>query len=108
MKKLLCLACLAVLGSTLMGCLAAPVVPPYGIAYTNFKAPLDVDYDPTSVAGKSGYAQTESVLGLVAWGDASARTAADDAHLKTIDGADYEYFNVLGVYQKFTTIVYGH
>lgn len=107
MKKLLCLASLVASVAGLTGCLGAPVVPPYGIVYTNYKAPLDVDYDPTTIGGKDGYSQTESVLGLVAWGDASGAAAAEDAGIKTIHHADYEYFNVLGVYQRYRTVVYG-
>jgi len=91
----------------LTGCLTAPVIPPTGAMFSQFKAPLDIDYQATPVRGKVGTAQTQSILGLVAWGDASARTAADNAGISKIEYADYDYFNVLGVYQRYDTIVYG-
>ena len=85
----------------------APVVPPTGFVYSNIKAPLDVDYKDTVLVGKKGEASTKEVLGF-AWGDASIEAAAKSSGIKTIDHADYRYVNVLfGIYQKYTTIVYG-
>ena len=91
----------------LQGCLSAPVVPPIGIIYTELRAPLDVDYQATPVTGKSGSAESMSILGLVATGDASAKAAADNGGIKKIEHADYYYFNVLGVVQRYRTVVYG-
>ncbi len=48
-----------------------------------------------------------SILGAVSWGDCSINAAAKDGGLSTIDSADYKYYNILGVYQTFTTIVHG-
>jgi hypothetical protein len=91
----------------LCGCAyRAPVVPPVGIVYTNHRAPLDVEYHDTTL-GKRGTASSHSVLGLVAWGDASAEAAASAGGIKTIEHADLEYLNVIFIYQRFTTIVYG-
>ena len=88
------------------GCYTVPVKPPLGWVYTDVKAPLDVDYKDTPV-GKSGEASTNAILSLVSWGDASSEAAAANGKLTTIDNADYEYFNVLCVYERFTTIVHG-
>lgn len=98
-----------VVGSVcLSGCLIAPVIPPAGMVYTGYSAPLDLDYQATPTAGtKVGRASTMSVLGLVAWGDGSAEAAARAGMIQTIDGADYEYLNVLGVFQRYTTVVRG-
>ena len=91
----------------LTGCLVAPVVPPIGFAFTDIQAPLDIDYDPTVVDGEVGISESISILGLIAIGDASAKTAAHDARITTIEHADYEYFNVLGVFQRYRTVVSG-
>ncbi|MFA4945084.1 MAG: TRL domain-containing protein [Lentisphaeria bacterium] len=88
------------------GCLVAPFQPPTGIVSV-YRAPLDLDMAQTPVATKEGQASAHCVLGLVAWGDASAHAAAANGHLKTIHSADYDYLNILGLYQKTTVIVQG-
>lgn len=107
MKKFALLA--AICGAALFGtgCLVAPVQPPYGIVYTQYKAPLDYDQANSAVGKKSGMSSTMSIIGLVAIGDGSVATAAQNGGLTTISGADYEYTNILGIYQKYTTIVTG-
>jgi hypothetical protein len=108
MKRLV--LAVAMLGSTaamLTGCYSAPVKPPVGYIYSEYKAPLDADFDQTKVSMKPGTAESISILGLFAQGDCSAQAAAAQGGIKTIHGADYTFFNVLGVYQRFTTVVYG-
>lgn len=107
MKLLAMFAVLALACVGLTGCLRAPVIPPMGCIYSQFDAPLDIDYDKTVVTGKKGSAQSMSVLGLVALGNASARAAAQAGGISTIEHADYTYFNVLGVIQRYDTVVYG-
>jgi hypothetical protein len=85
----------------------APVIPPMGYGYTHVTAPLDVDVDDTNVGEREGRSSTVAVLGLFAYGDASIHSAAKEGRLSIIDHADYEYINILGIWQKFTTIVYG-
>jgi len=94
--------------SLLTGCLTAPFVPPPGAAFTQFSAPLDVDFQNTDLAGmKKGTSEAISILGLFAFGDASSKAAAESAQISKIVHADYDYFNILGVFQKTTVIVYG-
>ena len=103
---LLTLACVSVL--LVSGCAyVAPVVPPLGWIYSDISAPIDTDANQTTVAPKVGESESMSILGLVALGDASIRTASANANISKIDHVDYSYFNVLFVYQKFTTRVYG-
>lgn len=97
----------AVAVASMSSCLSAPFMPPLGAAYANVKAPLDVDYKDTAVTTKTGKASTTCILGLLSWGDASTQTAAAKGGLKTISHADYEHFNVLGIYQKTTVVVEG-
>lgn len=107
MKKLLLCLGLAVCLTSLTGCLVAPVVPPLGTVFTEIQAPLDITYDGSAVTGKSGVSESMAILGLVAIGDASANAAAKEGNITTINHADYEFFNVMGVYQRYRTVVYG-
>ena len=110
MKKLIGFKILAALIMSVMtGCVTAPFVPPQGFAFSQTTAPLDLEYEDTKIAGtKSGKAEVVSILGLVTVGDASSKTAAANGGITTIDHADYEHFNILGIFQKTTVIVYGN
>lgn len=97
--------CLAAL---LTGCYTAPVKPPFGGLYSNYDAPLTTEFNgQDAVPQKAGSASSYSILGLIAWGDCSVRTAASQAGLYTVNYCDYRYKNVLGVYQEFTVIARG-
>jgi hypothetical protein len=100
-------AFLLVASSLISGCYFAPLMPPQGNVYMNISAPLDLDLNNTSLGSKEGEACTESILGMVAWGDASTETAAANGGISKINYADYKYLNVLGVYHKLTVKVYG-
>lgn len=103
MKKLsLALAACAAL--SLVGCIAAPVVPPLGILYTGIHAPLAPKGD---VGSKRGTSHVTAFLGLISTGDGSVRQAASNGNISTVKLVDYEFTNILGIYQKYTTIVYG-
>jgi hypothetical protein len=93
---------------SMTGCVTAPFVPPSGMVFTQFTAPLDVDFQNTDMSGvKKGTADTINILGLFAFGDASSQAAAQEGGIAKIVHADYEYLNVLGIYQKTTVVVYG-
>ena len=108
MKKLLLLLCMAGVMLT-FGCITyrAPVMPPMGIIFEDVNAPLDANMDATQALDKSGSAQAMSILNLFAKGDCSINAAAQDGGLETIHYADYHYFNVLSIIQRFTVTVYG-
>lgn len=110
MKRLTLVLMLVVAAGMLSGCagyFSSPVVPPPGWAFTDYAAPQDADLDETSLGNKTGTASSENVLGLVAWGDASVQTAARNGGIDQINQTDYRFFNILGVYSKYTTVVYG-
>jgi len=108
MIRALLVALLAFLAVSSLGCMVAPVVPPTALLYTGFEAPLDVDFeDQTHLGSKKGEASTMNVLGLVSWGDASSASAAQDGNVQTIRHADYRFTSVLGIFSRYTTIVYG-
>ncbi|MBX3728337.1 MAG: TRL-like family protein [Candidatus Sumerlaeia bacterium] len=101
------LATVAAVAVLTTGCYQAPVMPPVGWVYSEFTAPLDYDQETSLVGERAGRASSMSILGLVALGDCSINTAARQGGITTLHGADYEFFNVLGVYQKFTVVVRG-
>lgn len=79
-----------------------------GCVYANVDLPLDTDLHETELGDKVGRSEAQSILGLVAWGDASTRAAAEDGKITTLQHADQNWFSVLGfVYSRVTTIVYG-
>ncbi|MDX1970905.1 MAG: TRL-like family protein [Candidatus Sumerlaeia bacterium] len=101
-------ATVAVLATTfLSGCLVAPVQPPMGILYTDYNAPLFPDQTTGEVGSRSGEASSISIVGLVALGDASLQTAAQNGNIKNVRHVDYNYKNYVGIYQKYTTIARG-
>ncbi|MCK4899054.1 MAG: hypothetical protein KAS38_09765, partial [Anaerolineales bacterium] len=94
----------------LCGCLAfpiAPVVPPIAATFTSVQAPVDITYNLTEIGSKKGEAGSVCILGLLAFGDCSVKTAAKDGNLKRVDHIGYEYTNVLGLVSFYTTVVYG-
>lgn len=105
--KRVCMMVAALMALALLaGCFIAPVKPPTGWIYSGYKAPLDPDVQKSTL-GQSGKARSMSILGLVAIGDCSTQAAAQAGGITTVTHADYEFFNILGVYQRFTTVVYG-
>ena len=79
-----------------------------GCLYTHVMTPYDVNLDKTVLGQKTGKASMYSVLGLVAWGDASSAAAAKQGNIKTMNHMDKEFLNIVfGIYTETTTIVYG-
>ena len=105
MKRISAIVLTALLGISVSGCLNAPFQPPSGVVSVT-KAPLSTEGN-WDVGSKKGEASSFSVLGLYASGDCSIATAARNGGLKKIGHVDYEYFNVIGIWQKATVIVYG-
>ncbi len=106
LRLLLC-ASLGLMLSACAGFISAPVVPPLGMTFNETAFPVDIEFGPNDIGPTKAIAQSESVLGLVAWGDASVQSAAQKAGIKQIDHIDSQFFNVLGVYSKYEIIVWG-
>lgn len=106
MRPLMALMLIAGAALLTAGCFKAPVVPPFGYVFTQYSAPIDVEYG-TEFGNKIGKSDSTSILGLVSWGDASVHTAARNGQLSRVDYVGYEMMNVLGIYQGWTTVVYG-
>ena len=79
-----------------------------GCVYTHVLTPYDINLDKTVLGQKQGQASNQSVLWLVAWGDASTAAAARAGSITTVNHMDREFLNIFfGFYTKTTTIVYG-
>jgi len=79
-----------------------------GCLYSHVLMPYDTNLDKTTLGQKTGKAAMYSVLGLVAWGDASTAAAAKQGGLTTVNHMDKEFLNIVfGIYSEMTTIVYG-
>lgn len=93
---------------------ASPVLPPWGILYTDYKAPLTINFDKTPVA--SGAPRTYEVkrIGIpfyqylsVAWGDTNVGDLGLASGFGKVHYIDQEYLNILTVYQVHRFNVYG-
>jgi hypothetical protein len=100
------LSALAIALSALACTVVAPVVPPPGLLYQSYEAPLSL-HGLQKPGSKRGTASTQNILGLFSWGDASVHTAAMQGGIQTIQHADYEFYSVLGIYSRYTTVVHG-
>ena len=106
--KTLKFVCASLLLATLAGCaFQAPVIPPTGLIFTSTSAPIDIDMQATPMSSRYGESGSIAVLGLFAFGDASVTTAARNGNLQTVEYAEYDYLNILFVFQSFKMRVYG-
>jgi len=88
----------------------APVVPPAGLLFTQYRAPLTPQVSGVPVAKKVGTHSTSYFayfLYSFAWDDASIEAAARQGGLSKVYYADYEVLSVLGIYARFTVRAYG-
>ena len=105
MNKTLIASTVGAMSLLLGGCLCAPFEPPLGLVSV-VKAPLSTEGN-WEMGNKRGESSSISILGIAAVGDCSISTAAEAGGVKKVNHVDYEYRNILGIYQKATVIVYG-
>lgn len=97
-------AVLAVSLAVLAGCVS-PQTPVLAAIVIDQKGPVAVgDFNVNSP--KTGRASAEGIL-LVGFGDASIKAAAAQAQITRVHYVDSNCLNVLGIYAKYETIVYG-
>lgn len=101
MKKLLFIPLLALL-FTSCAVVQSPVL---GLWYTDVKAPVTATNNANS--SKVGTAEAQSILGLVATGDASIETAAKSAGITKIHHVDQHATSILGIVATYKVFVYG-
>jgi len=117
-SSLLVACCMAMFGCAISGqfhpaMIKAPVAPPGGLLFTRFSAPLSLKFHSTPVTARVATSSTifirEPFLGTSwAWGDASVQSAARNGGMNTIEYADYDFTEVLGLVMVTTVRVYGH
>ena len=106
-KPLVALATIMTIVS-LSGCYSTPIMPPTGLLYSNIEAPASLSIAGQNLGTRRGEASCVSLLGLIAWGDCSAKAAAEAGSIGELKHLDYSYTNVLLVWQSLTTVAYGN
>ncbi len=86
------------------GCMMSVQSPAIGLLFTEVYGPIDAG---GRVGAKEGRACAQSVLGLVATGDASIKAAAKNGRITKIDSVDHYTRNIAGILGEFCTIVRG-
>ncbi|MFC1808684.1 TRL domain-containing protein [Candidatus Omnitrophota bacterium] len=89
----------------LLGGCASPY--PIGVAYTEWQAPHSVVTQGDVAYTKVGVGKVITVLGLVAIGDASMRSAIRDGQISEVKYVDYSARNIMGIYGEYIITVYG-
>jgi hypothetical protein len=102
-KKTIGCASLVLLAGALTGCVSVNT-PIFGGIYTDVSGGQLIS-DSTG-SSKVGEATAMGILG-VATGDVSIKTAAANGGITKISHVDHHSTSVLGVWGKYTTIVYG-
>ncbi|MBI9020163.1 MAG: TRL-like family protein [Verrucomicrobia bacterium] len=100
MKKALLLLALTVL---ITGC-ATQI--PVGFVLIDNTLPMQVG-DNSVKSTKVGTAMSQSYLGMIAIGDSSIQTAAQNGGITKISHVDWKVKNILGFIGEYTTTVYG-
>jgi len=77
---------------------------PTGTLYTEGQMGVQANGNP---GNKEGKACMRSILGLVAYGDASVDAAKRNGNIQNVDTIDYDVRNFLGIYGKYCLVVRG-
>lgn len=104
MKTMLLFAALAAVMIVGAGCTVAnaPVIAPLGLDMKGPVAVGDVSAGSTSV----GRSQAIGII-LVGVGDASISAAAKEGNISRIHHVENDTLNILGIYSRYETVVYG-
>jgi hypothetical protein len=89
--------------TTLSGCIAV-YTPASGILFTEVRGPIDAQ---GAIGPKEGKACAQSILGLIAQGDASIAAAAKAGGITNVSTVDHYSRNMLGIIGDFCTVVRG-
>jgi hypothetical protein len=87
----------------LVGC--ASTGPTGGVLFHDIK--YGVNATPNYVASKNGEACQNSILGLFGFGDASIDAAKKASGITKVSSIDASSLSVLGLYNKYCTIIKG-
>jgi tellurite resistance protein len=104
-KKLVIVMASLLILSFMTGCAAYAVAPVTGVLYSDVKSGMAATSADNS--SKVGTATAQSILGLVAVGDASIETAMKNGNITKVHHIDYYSKSILGIYATYTIQVYG-
>jgi hypothetical protein len=115
MRKSIALVLLTAFATLLAGCVLqkTPVVPPVGALYTEYTAPLTVNFNNTKVSTKPPGSSSTMYIHIpyidltFAFDQCDIQTAAANGRLTTVHYADYKIMSVLGIFGEFTVYAYG-
>jgi len=99
-------ATLGAANAPIMGAIGTSITSPAGQIVNWVDNNSDSNAKPISML-KVGKASCQSVLGIAAWGDAGIAAAAQNGKISKIHHIDQKYENYLGIYQRYTILVYG-
>ncbi len=105
MKKWICVLGLVGVVALMSGCYTMPNAPVMAPIVVDEKGPV-AGFSNDTAATKVGKAEAEGIL-IFATGDASIQAAANNGGISEIHHVDSEVLNVLGIYSRNQTIVYG-
>ena len=94
--------------------LSAPTVPfqpSQGILFTDYKAPLTINFDKTQQVSTDGISSTKHIAFYIfrfAFGDASLKKAIEEGELENALYADYRWLNILSIIGRLEVNVYGN
>lgn len=91
----------------LTACYSAPIKPPVGYLFSDISAPVSTMGNGETLGTRVGHAESQSILGLFATGDCSVAAAARNGGITEVQHIDYKFYNMLGIVQRFTTVVIG-
>lgn len=91
-----------------------PVQPPPGFIFEQVRAPLTTDFEATVAHPPKSGSATNRFFCLfyrplsIAWEPCGIEDAARNGNIQKVEYAEYEFLNVLGIYQEFTVHAYGY
>ena len=90
--------------ATLSGCISV-ATPAIGVLFTEVRGPIGAN---GAIGTKEGKACAQSILGLIAQGDASIVAAAKAGGITNVTTVDHYTRNMLGIIGDFCTVVRGN
>ena len=87
------------------GCAGFVDSPAKGIIFTWVEGPINATASAQSA--RMGESCAFSILGWVAWGNASIHGAKNAGGIKEVSSVDHESINVLGIFGSYCTVVRG-
>jgi hypothetical protein len=93
-----------IFATVLTGCSAVGHAPVTALVTLNEKGPVSAG--PAATSPKVGRASAWGIL-VFATGDASISAAMSNGGIARVHHVDHETLNILGIYAKYTTVVYG-